>query len=113
MQWISENANLLIFITFLLVFIFKGKVLGMIYKVPSISPGELKEIISTKKVTLIDVRTKAEFNQGHIPMAQNIPLNEMTKDRLNHLNLKEKGPVYLICASGNRSLWAGITLRKW
>lgn len=49
---------------------------------------------------LIDVRTKAEFNRGHIPGAKNYPLNTLAND-LKRLS-KDK-PIIVVCQSGNRS----------
>lgn len=50
-------------------------------------------------VTLLDVRTKEEFAENHIPGAINIPLDEL---RL-HLDQLEKKPLYVNCYSGLRS----------
>ncbi|MDE8702104.1 FAD-dependent oxidoreductase [Adlercreutzia equolifaciens] len=51
-------------------------------------------------VTLLDVRTPAEYAGGHIDGFRNIPVDEL-RDRLDEL---EPGkPVYVICQSGLRS----------
>ncbi len=51
--------------------------------------------------TIIDVRTKAEFQSGHIKGSKNLPLNSLDQ------NLKKAGdknkPVITCCASGMRS----------
>lgn len=49
---------------------------------------------------LVDVRTKNEYKQGHIPNAVNIPLNEL-ENRWNEI--PNNKPVVVVCASGNRS----------
>ncbi len=49
---------------------------------------------------LLDVRSKNEYMQGHIPSAINIPLNELA-DRVNEI--PNDKPVVVVCASGNRS----------
>ncbi|SDB82559.1 Rhodanese-related sulfurtransferase [Raineyella antarctica] len=51
--------------------------------------------------TLIDVREPHEYEQGHVPGAVLIPLGELTR-RTDEL--PRRGPVYVICASGKRSL---------
>ena len=49
---------------------------------------------------LVDVRTKGEYNDGHLPSAVNIPLNELD----NRLSEIPKGkPIVVVCQSGNRS----------
>ena len=51
-------------------------------------------------VTLLDTRTEAEYAQGHIPGAINIPLDDL-RQRLGEL---ERGkPIYVNCYSGLRS----------
>ena len=53
-------------------------------------------------VILLDVRTKEEFAENHIPGAINIPLDEL---RL-HLDELEQKPIYVNCYSGLRSYLA-------
>lgn len=52
-------------------------------------------------ITLIDVRTPAEYGEVHVDFARNVPL-----DRLNPTDvagLAGDGPVYFVCKSGTRS----------
>lgn len=59
--------------------------------------------------TLIDVRSKAEFNSGSIDKAINIPLNEISK----HMEkLKNKGSIVVFCRSGMRSKQAQNMLQQ-
>ena len=51
-------------------------------------------------VTLLDVRTAAEYGRGHLEGFQNIPVDEL-RDRLGEL--RPGRPVYVICQSGLRS----------
>lgn len=51
-------------------------------------------------VTLVDVREVAEYAAGHLPGAINIPMGQLP-GRLAELDAAR--PVYLVCASGNRS----------
>lgn len=52
---------------------------------------------------IIDVRTKAEYQQGHIKNSMNIPLNNLS----NHYSkLKKDQPIITCCASGMRSAQA-------
>lgn len=49
---------------------------------------------------IIDVRTKAEYQQGHVKGSINIPLNNLS----NHYSkLKKDKPIITCCASGMRS----------
>lgn len=58
---------------------------------------------------IIDVRTKAEFQGGHIRNSQNIPLNNLS----NHYSkLKKDKPIIACCASGMRSAQAVNILKS-
>ncbi len=52
---------------------------------------------------LVDVRTPAEYAEGHVSGAVNIPLDELP-DRLDEL--PTTGPIVVYCRSGNRSAQA-------
>lgn len=49
---------------------------------------------------VIDVREPEEFRTGHLPGAVNIPMGQLTS-RLDEIDRSR--PVYVVCASGNRS----------
>lgn len=59
---------------------------------------------------IIDVRTPAEFNSGHISGSKNIPLNRLSGE-LGKIKDKNK-PVITCCASGMRSGSAKGILRS-
>lgn len=54
--------------------------------------------------TIVDVRELSEYVEGHVPGAVPIPMGQIPR-RLDALD--KSRPVYVICASGNRS--AAIT----
>lgn len=51
---------------------------------------------------LMDVRSKEEFDSGHIKGSINIPIDEIRK-RLNEINVKKDHPIYVSCQSGTRA----------
>ena len=61
----------------------------------------IKEILKTEDVTVVDVRNHWEYDEGHVNNAVNIPLNEIPA-RIEEFR-KLNGPVILYCRSGNRS----------
>ena len=62
-----------------------------------------------KGATIIDVRTKGEYQQGHIKASINIPLNTLT----NHLSkLNKDKTIITCCASGARSAQARSILKS-
>ena len=60
---------------------------------------DYKELIKNG-AQIVDVRTKAEYQQGHIKGSINIPLNNLSN---HYASLKKDKPVITCCASGVRS----------
>jgi rhodanese-related sulfurtransferase len=50
--------------------------------------------------TVVDVREPSEYVAGHVPGATSIPMGQLSS-RL--ADIDKSRPVYLVCASGNRS----------
>ena len=74
-----------------------------------VSVGEALRLWQNKEAILIDVRTPAEYRDGHIPGVANIPLDELEK-RVSEVPKDKK--VVLICRTGNRSAEGTKLLRK-
>ena len=66
-----------------------------------VTPDEAEKLSKMKDVKLLDVRTKEEFNEGHIANAQNLVYDENFSEKIGKLD-KEK-PVIVYCKSGGRS----------
>jgi rhodanese-related sulfurtransferase len=78
--------------------------------VATISPTTLADLRRRgDKVTLIDVRTPAEFGEVHVDFAHNIPLDRLDAQAVT--SLAGGGPVYFVCKSGSRSQKACEKLR--
>ena len=70
--------------------------------IATISPAMLADLRRKgEKVTLIDVRTPAEFGEVHVDFAHNIPLDRLDAKAVTALS--GGGPAYFVCKSGNRS----------
>jgi rhodanese-related sulfurtransferase len=72
------------------------------------SEVDLKELV-LKGAQIIDVRSKEEFQAGHIPNSVNIPLQNLTH---NLSKIKKGKPVITCCASGIRSASAKTILKS-
>lgn len=59
---------------------------------------------------IIDVRSKAEFQSGHIPGSKNIPVDQLAQ-QLHQLTNKQT-PIITCCASGMRSAAAKTLLKS-
>lgn len=68
---------------------------------------DFKEL-SSQGATILDVRTKSEFSNGHIKGSTNIPLDQLA-GKTNKLNDKDY-PIITCCASGARSASAKALL---
>ena len=65
-----------------------------------ISAHQLADQLAEQRVKVIDVRDPMEFASGHIAGSLNVPLSRITQADL------PKGPLVLVCHSGNRSAQA-------
>lgn len=52
-------------------------------------------------INLLDVREVYEYQNGHIPGAKNIPMNQLIQNPTKYLNPNEE--YYIVCQSGGRS----------
>lgn len=68
---------------------------------------DIRQLSNDESVTLLDVRTKLEFQTGHIDGFINIPVDDL-REHLDELN-KSK-PIYIMCQSGLRSYIAARIL---
>lgn len=70
--------------------------------VATVSPTTLIALLRKgEKVTLIDVRTPAEYGEVHVDRAHNIPLDRLDQKAVAAVG--GDGPVYFVCKSGGRS----------
>lgn len=74
----------------------------------TIHPPELQQLIaSSATVDLIDVRSPAEYAQGHAKGAISAPLDRLDPRALVARRKADPGqPIYLICQAGGRSATA-------
>jgi phage shock protein E len=69
---------------------------------------DLKEVIANG-ATIVDVRTKGEFQAGHLRGSINIPVDNLHN---NIKKLNKNKPVITCCASGARSASAKSILKS-
>ena len=77
-----------------------------------VEPDELiMDLPYDKNILVLDVRKPAEFANGHINAAVNLPLDEMM-DPAAMANIEETDNVYVHCAGGYRSVIASSLLKR-
>ena len=69
---------------------------------------DLKEVIASGAV-IVDVRTKGEFQAGHLRNSINMPVDNLEQ---NLKKLKKDKPIITCCASGARSASAKRILKS-
>lgn len=84
-------------------------ILGSIFGNSKTTTTSVKEMLQNG-AAIIDVRTRGEFQGGHVKGSKNIPLQEIQK-RVDDIK-KMKVPVVLCCASGGRSGQAANFLQQ-
>ena len=70
----------------------------------------VEECKSVPGAVLIDVRTPAEYRDGHIPGSKNIPLQSI--GNISSIISDRDTPLYVYCHSGVRSRQAAGLLRR-
>ncbi len=70
----------------------------------------IEKMRKTNKAVLLDVRTKDEYIEAHIPDSINIPLNELEK--INQIVSDKGTPLFVYCLSGGRSRQAAAYLKR-
>ena len=79
--------------------------------VKKISAAEAKTMMEDQEVIIVDVRTLAEYQEGHIEGALLIPNESIGSDPIALLDDKD-AVILVYCRSGNRSAQAAQKLIK-
>lgn len=106
MAWIQDNLMMLIAFAAVAWLVWGKIVKPKLAGVQKMSAQAIQSM-NSNAYTLVDVRSKAEWNGGKAANAIHIPMSEI-KQRMHEVP-KDK-PVVCICASGMRSLSAAATL---
>lgn len=64
---------------------------------------QAKELIINKGAIMVDVRSRDEYDEGHIDGAVLLPVNEINEEKVNEI-IKNKDDIMIVyCKSGARS----------
>ena len=78
------------------------------FKQPDINQG-VQEYKNAVGAVLLDVRSPQEYQEGHIPGSQNVPLQQL--DKVEEVTENKDTILYVYCRSGARSRQA-VSLSK-
>ena len=73
----------------------------------NIEPQQLVQMVNAEGAIVVDLRDKAEYDQGHIVDAINIPFSSL-ESRADELMKYKESPIVLICKMGQHAGSAGI-----
>ena len=78
-----------------------------------ISQEEARTIMATnQEAVILDVRTREEYDSGHIKGAVLLPVDEITEETAREVIPTQDTQVLVYCRSGNRSVTASKTLAQ-
>lgn len=74
----------------------------------NITLESIKQIVDNKEYIILDVRTKEEYDEGHLKESINIPYDEIDEN----IDIEKDKIIFVYCRSGNRSKIAQETLTQ-
>jgi rhodanese-related sulfurtransferase len=116
MEQLSEFVlnNLLLFAALIavLVMLIKAELEHQANKGSFLSPSMAIRLMNNHSDALVlDVRTAADYNKGHLKGAKNVPLNDLAAS-VEGLSDNKSKPVLVYCNSGNTVMRAIKLLKK-
>lgn len=100
-QWMMTSG---ILVCFILLMKYESQKGGA-----SLSPQQIINMVNKESAVLVDLRDKAEFSEGHIVDAVNIPSAKLA-GQIKDLERYRDRPVVLVCKMGQHSGAAGKIL---
>jgi len=100
---------LLIFVCLTICFLYACRKSPEVLSLPA---DKFEELITDERIQLIDVRTVAEYSEGHLPGAININIMDEQFNKVAYQLLSADVPVAVYCKSGRRSKKAAQELLK-
>ena len=88
--------------------VIKDKISG----IKSITAQEATLLINKQDAIVIDVRSKDEFQKGHIVNSKNITLSQIEQGNFSAIENNKQTPIIVVCETGARSASAASKLVK-
>lgn len=111
-EFVTNNLILFAALLGVLVMLIKAELDHQVNKGLLISASTATRLMNNHDdVLIIDIRSAADFKNGHIKGAKNIPLNEFASGINDYSEFKDKA-VLIYCNSGNTATRAIKLLKK-
>ena len=106
------NSSIFLFILLAIVVALYLRRFLIARSIVTYTPGEIEEKLrSDRTFILLDVRTKKEWESGHIKSAHHIPLHELGR-RFDELEKHKNKEIICYCQTGSRSTTAAVRLKR-
>ena len=100
------SAIFIVLIILLIVYTYSGS--------NKISSEEAKKMIKKGNIKyVIDVRSNMEWEAGHYKGALHIPVQEITEEKLNELNITKNKGILVYCNTGQRARYAADKIKGY
>ena len=113
MAWLQENGLTVLLLVVFAAFMLRWPVMARLTGVEQLTVHDLSAQMGTATPPLLlDVRSQAEYDSGHVPNAVLMPISDLS-DNLD--SLKKQGlsrHVAVICLSGSRSVHGAVLLKQ-
>jgi rhodanese-related sulfurtransferase len=80
--------------------------------VKSVTAQEATSLINKENAIVVDIRSKDEYQKGHIVNAKNITLSQIEEGKLAGIESHKNSPIILVCDSGAGTSSAATKLVK-
>ena len=111
-EFVTNNILLFAALLVVLVLLIKAELDYQANKGFLLSPAKAIRVMNNNEDALVlDLRTSADYKNGHIKGAKNTPLSELASKVDSYASYKDK-PIVLYCNSGNTATAAIEILKK-
>lgn len=106
------NSSIIFYILIVIVVLLYVRRMLIARSVVTYTPGQIEEKLrDDRNIILLDVRTRKEWESGHIKSAHHIPLHELGR-RFDELEKHKSKEIVCYCQTGNRSTTAAVRLKR-
>lgn len=110
-QFIVNHWPLWLLFVFLLGAIVYVETKGNLFGVKLVTTQQLAELMNHQQATVVDIRSKQDYKDGHIIGSLNFPEDNLDANMKKLYKYRQK-PVILVCADGYHSPGIGAKLQN-
>ena len=96
----------------LFVMLIASYVSGWMSPIKQINTHDMTMLINRSNGAIVDIRSPADFNKGHITDAINIGLDKITSGSFGALEKRKSDPIVVVCNAGISAKSAARLLNK-